>query len=348
MSQEKTEEPTPKKLREARRRGEVAKSREVGTAAVVLAAAAGLSASAEHMLSKLRECFSVAVRAIESGREAAMMEALRAGAQLGIEAILPVVLMALAAGTFASFLQVGALLTFEPLAPKLQRIDPVQGAKNLVSQKQWVELVKTLLKMALVGYVAWVSVKRGIHGVAGLAARDAGAAIEAGGSLVFTLLVRVGGAMAAIAVLDVLYQRWRFRQDQKMTKEEVKREHKETEGDPHAKQHRERTHREVLEHSALEEVRTADVLVVNPTHLAVALRYDDERHEAPEVIAKGQDELAQRMIRAAHEAGVPVMRDVPLARALHELELGEEIPERLYEAVAAVLRAAWKEQSSSP
>jgi len=148
-------------------------------------------------------------------------------------------------------------------------------------------------------------------------------------------------------VLDVLYQRWRFRQDQKMTKDEVKREHKESEGDPHSRQERERLHREILSQATLDQVRKADVLVVNPTHLAIALKYDEESdQEAPEVLVKGQDELARRMIDAAREAGVPVLRDLPLAHALWELEEGDEIPETLYEAVAAVLRAAWAERAA--
>lgn len=134
-----------------------------------------------------------------------------------------------------------------------------------------------------------------------------------------------------------------------MTRDEVKREHKESEGDPHVKGERQRLHRELLEHQVLESVRTADVLVVNPTHIAVALRFDAEsEQEAPEVVAKGVDHLARRMIEVATEAGVPVLRDIPLARSLHGLDLGEEVPEALYDAVAAVLRAAWEERERMP
>jgi flagellar biosynthesis protein FlhB len=190
-----------------------------------------------------------------------------------------------------------------------------------------------------------MTLRDGARGVAGLTARDAHAALTGTGSLVATLMIRVGSAMAGIAVLDVIYQRWRYRRDQRMTKEEVKREHKEAEGDPHQKRERERLHREILAHDTLEAVRRADVLVVNPTHLAVALRYDEEGElDAPEIVAKGGEELAARMIRAAEEANVPVMRDVPLARALFELEVGDEIPEPLYEAVAILLHAAWAER----
>lgn len=344
MAQEKTEEPTPRKLREARKRGEVPRSREMGTAAALLAAAAAMALSGGAALDALTELFALTWRAAGQGLAASPTAVLEAGAWLGLRAALPLLLMVLFAGTLASFLQVGGLLTFEPIAPKPQRLDPIKGAKNLFNQRRLVELLKSILKIALIGWVAWAALEDGLRGIVGLAARDAGAALEAAGGIVVDLLWRVGLAMAAIAVLDVLYQRWRHRQDQKMTKEEVKREHKEQEGDPQAKQQRERAHREIVDHAAVEEVRRADVLVVNPTHLAVALRYDAEEHEAPEVTAKGQDALAQRMIAAAQQAGVPVMRDVPLARSLFDLELGEEIPEKLYEAVAAVLRAAWRER----
>jgi len=343
MAEEKTEEPTPKKLREARRRGEVPKSRELSTAAILLTVAGVLVATGGAVLERIVASWELALEGAADPAGTAPHAVLVAGASLGMDALVPVLTVVLVATALVGFLQVGGLLTVEPLAPKLQRIDPVQGAKRLLSQRQAVELLKSLVKMGIIGGVGYVTLRDGLRGVAGLAARDAEAAIDGTASMGATLLLRVGGAMAAIAVLDVFYQRWRHREDQKMTKEEVKRERKEAEGDPHAKQHRERTHREIVAHSTLEEVRGADVLVVNPTHLAVALRFDEEEHEAPEVVAKGQQELAQRMIAAAREAGVPVMRDVPLARSLFDLEVGDEIPEALYEAVAAVLRAAWIE-----
>jgi flagellar biosynthesis protein FlhB len=344
MAQEKTEEPTPKKLRQARERGELARSRELQTALVLLAVAGALAASGAAALDGLVELFEVVFQAVAAVPRSPPTAALAAGASLGLQAAWPLVAAALAAGTFASFIQIGPLFTTKPLEPKWERVDPIQGAKRLFSQRQLVELVKTLLKMVLILWVLWEALEDGVYGIAQLPGRGAAAVLDAGATLILTLLLRVGGAMAGIAVLDVVYQRWRHRQDQKMTKEEVKREHKETEGDPHSKQARDRAHREIVEHSALEEVRSADVLVVNPTHVAVALRYDDAHHEAPEVVAKGQEGLARRMIDAARAAGVPIMRDVPLARALHELELGEEIPEDLYEAVAAVLRAAYAER----
>ncbi|MDH5492268.1 MAG: EscU/YscU/HrcU family type III secretion system export apparatus switch protein [Myxococcales bacterium] len=343
MSEEKTEEPSPKKLREARRRGQIPRSRELGTAATLLSVAAILGILGPELLDAFRGLLlaSIAAAGAPSPRPEAMLVA---GASVGMGALLPVLLTAMLAGGLASFLQIGPLFTLEPLAAKPERLDPIQGLKNLFTQRQLIELLKTILKILLVGSVAYAALASGLRGIVGLAARDAEAAIGAGGSLVRGLFLEVGGVMVGIAVLDVLYQRWRHRQDHRMSREELKREHKDAEGDPHAKQERDRLRRELVEHDTIERVQSADVLIVNPTHLAVALSYDQDGDAAPEVVAKGRDHLARRMIEIARQAGVPIMRDIPLARALIELEIGDEIPEPLYEVVAAVLRAAWSER----
>ncbi|MEM9071961.1 MAG: type III secretion system export apparatus subunit SctU [Myxococcota bacterium] len=345
MASEKTEEATPKKLRDARKRGEVPRSKDLGTAAVVLATAGAMTASAPFVLRTLEESLRLSFRAA-AGELPGDPRILRAALSLGVDAALPVVLAALLAGTVVSFLQVGPLVTADPIKPKFERLDPIKGLKNLFSQRQLIELIKTLLKIGIVGAVAWTVLRDGLRGVVSLTGRDALGTLEAAGELVTALMFRVGGALLAVAILDLFYQRWRHRRDQRMSKDEVKREYKESEGDPHAKQQRERLHREIIDHDTVEQVRAADVLVVNPTHIAVALRYEEGVTDAPEVIAQGQEHLARRMIEAAREAGVPIMRDVPLARALFELELGEAIPEALYEAVAAVLKAAWAESEA--
>ncbi|MEO0323899.1 MAG: EscU/YscU/HrcU family type III secretion system export apparatus switch protein [Myxococcota bacterium] len=342
---EKTEDATPKKLRDARRRGEVPKSRDLGTAATVLAVAGAFAATGGSARDTLRGLVDSSLRAATAPScPPPAAGALDAAFAQGLLAVLPIVLTALTVGTTVAFLQVGPLLTSKTIEPKLERLDPIKGLRNLFRQRQLVELLKTLTKLLLIGGLTVAVLRESVRGVAGLTGRDAGAALEGTGALVLRLFVRVGGALLALGVADLLYQRWRHGRDQRMTKDEVKREYKDAEGDPQAKQARDRAYREVVEHDAVEAVRGADVLVVNPTHLAVALRYDEDADEAPEVVAKGSEHLARRMIEAAEEAGVPVMRDVPLARALHGLSRGEEIPERLYDAVALVLRAAWDER----
>jgi flagellar biosynthesis protein FlhB len=346
MSEQKTEAPTPRKLRRARERGEVPKSRELNTAVVLLVAAAGLSWWGPGMAAALTEVLHLSLVAVASPAPERLPAVLGAAARQAVWALAPLLLLVAAAGGLVAFLQVGALFTVRPVLPQPARVDPVKGLARLFSPRQGVELLKTLAKMAIVGAVAWTTLRSGLRGVATASGAGAPALLHATAGLVGLLLLRVGVAMAVLAVPDLLYQRWQHRRDQRMTKDEVKREHREAEGDPHAKQHRDRMHREIVEYGVLEEVRRADVLVVNPTHRAVALRYDEDAHEAPEVRAKGQDALARRMIEVARQAGVPVLRDVPLTRALFELELGDEIPPALYEAVAAVLRAAWEERES--
>jgi flagellar biosynthesis protein FlhB len=344
VSTEKTEQPTAKKLRDARRRGEVARSRDLPAAAGLLVLAAAIGGTGEAVVLTFRDTFALAVSTVSASTPPSVLLSTALGS--GAAAIAPLLLALTAGAVVVSFLQIGPVYSVEPLRPRLERIDPWRGVIRLFSPQQLVELLKSLVKMLLIGVVAALAVREGLRGILGLVARDAQAALEAGGALGRTILWRAGLIMGVVAVLDVLYQRWRFRRDQRMTKLELRREVRDAEGDPNEKQHRQRLHREIVAHATLEDVRRADVVVVNPTHLAVALSYDEEgERNAPEVLAKGQDDLARRMIEVADQEGIPVMQDVPLARALHELEVGEEIPEVLYEAVALVLRAAWDERA---
>ncbi|MCS6796967.1 MAG: EscU/YscU/HrcU family type III secretion system export apparatus switch protein [Myxococcota bacterium] len=348
MAEERTEEATPKKLADARKRGEVWRSRDLGNAAVVLATAGALVATGPALGKALLDVTSLSLEAVAGRVAGSPTELLALASSVALAASGPLLAAAAIGGGLAAFLQVGPLLAFEPIQPKLERLDPIAALKNLFSQKRLIELLRATVTMVAVGWVAWGVLEQATRALGLLPGRPPLAVLSACADVATALLLRAGAVMAAIAVLDVFYQRWRFLQDQKMTKEEVKREHKEAEGDPHAKAERQRLHRELVEYAMIEQVRLADVLVVNPTHLAVALRYDEEAgHEAPEVVAKGQDGLARRMSEAAREAGVPVMQDVPLARALFELEVGDQIPESLYEAVAIVLRAAWAEREAA-
>jgi flagellar biosynthetic protein FlhB len=345
MSSEKTEQPTEKKLRDARRRGEVPKSRELVSAVGLLACAGALSAFGAHASAGLRGLLARALA--EAARPSPEPAALLASALgEGLALLAPLLLPTMLLGLVVAFVQVGPVLAFDRLAPKLERLDPVQAARRLFGTQGLVELLKALFVLFVLAYVAYRALLEALPAVAGAAGSSPEALHDAVGALVPTLLLRVGFAFLALGVADLFYQRFRHLRELRMTKDEVKREHRESEGDPHAKQARARMHQELVEHATLEEVRRADVLVVNPTHYAVALCFDREgEQEAPEVVAKGVDHLARRMIDAAREAGVPIVRDVPLAHALYELDLGDEIPEALYEAVAAVLHVAWAERA---
>jgi flagellar biosynthesis protein FlhB len=323
----------------------------VGTAVAILTAAGLLSVLAgpfaEGFAQQWRGLVSTmgAVGAVETSMGALALGSLGQATSFAMDVLFLPLSLLLVAGAATSFLQVGPVLAHKAVAPDLSRIDPVKGLTRLFSQRQFVQLVKACVSLVVIGWVVVATLKEGLRGVVSLSLREADVAIQSSIDLVTTLLLRVGAAVLAMAVLDLAYQKWRHLEDLKMSKDEVRREHREAEGDPHAKQQRARLHREIAEHGILEEVRRADVLVVNPTHVAVALRYDQEDEEsAPQVTAQGQLDLARRMRLEAERENVPIIRDVPLAHALWELSVGEEIPQSLYEAVAIVLKSAWEQR----
>jgi flagellar biosynthesis protein FlhB len=246
-----------------------------------------------------------------------------------------------AAAVAVGLLQSGGLLVPGRVAPRLERLDPAAGLSGLVSAARLVGVLRALLAALLVSWLVIRSLRAAApglaHGVGELAAVSALAgdvALELGGYAAL-----LGLSLGALD-LWVVRRAWlrRFR----MSKDEVRREYRESEGDPELKAARRRAHREVLVSQQLHAVKSASVVIVNPTHLATALRYDQEQEGAPEVVAQGQGDVARRILDAARAYGVPVIRNVPLARALQELEVGSEIPELLYEAVAEVLREVWE------
>ncbi len=349
VSEERTEEASPKKLREARARGDVWRSKEAQGAAVLLAAGMAAGVAGPALVAAYEDITHLVIDAVAGRLPVGPGAVLEAAIGHAAVALAPFLLAPLAAGTLAAWVQVGPLVSMDAIAWKPERLDPLAGLAQLVSRKRALEVAKALLVLAVLFAVAIVTLRDGLRSVLALTGASVGTLAVAVGALVRTLLLRVGGALLAVGVLDVVVQRWQWLRAQRMTPAERKREHKESEGDPHTRHARDRLRHEIAQHGALEQARRADVLVVNPTHLAVALRFDEEGSQgAPEVLAKGQDELAQRMIQAAREAGVPVLRDVPLAHGLFALEEGQEIPEALYEAVAIVLRAAWAERDGDP
>lgn len=345
MSGERTEEPTPKKLDEARAKGDVARSRDLvsfASLAVALVLCAGTAETATGRLLALLRATIVGVGARSLPSPAELL--LRAVTTVAI-LVVPIVLGMMVVGTLVSLLDSGPVFAPGRLMPKLERLDPVNGAKQLFGKERLVELGKSLFALVALTVVATIFLRELVPELPRLVRHSPADVLSVSGTVVGTLVRRILVVLAALAVIDVFLSRRQFLAGMRMTKDEVKREYKEADGDPHQKAERSRLHREVLEHAVLENVRRADVLVVNPTHLAVALRFDEASEQAaPEVVGKGEDSLAQKMIEVARESGVPVMRDIPLARSLYELDLGDEIPEELFEAVAAVLRAAWDER----
>jgi flagellar biosynthetic protein FlhB len=229
--------------------------------------------------------------------------------------------------------------SWEALRPDLKKVMP--DWKRVVSGAALVEIVKGFLKILLTGAVVWLAMAGLIRSLAALAGASPRSVLRVLGYTTSHMAVRIGLVVVAVGVLDYLWQWHQHRKRLKMTREEVKREYKESEGDPQHKAERTRLHRQILEQRMIDAVRRADFVVVNPDHIAVAIRYDKDAQHAPLVVAKGERLLAERIKEAAREAGVPIFRDVTLARALREVEEGDEIPEALYQAVAEILRVVF-------
>jgi flagellar biosynthetic protein FlhB len=334
---EPTEDPTPRRLRQAREKGQIAYSGDFTSSAAFVAAAGALLAGAGFLAGEL-------TRVMASGLARAVSGAADPGAALrallGDVARLvgPVLGAAFVAAAVVGYLQSGGLFTLAPLAPRGDKLNPLAGLGRLFSRDALVQLLKALVKIAVVGAVAWWTLAPHVGDFPRLVGASAPLAAGWTWSLAARLLLRVALAYVVIGAADYLWTRHKWLKGQRMPREEVKREYKEQEGDPHHKAERQRMHREILRHAMVESVRTADCVIVNPEHIAVALRYDQASMGAPEVVAKGEDLVAQQIREVARRHGVPIYRDVALARALHQLELGDEIPEALYDAVAEVLR----------
>lgn len=332
MSGARTERPTPRRLTEARRRGEVAVSRELTGAVALTAGLATCAACSSWWFSALSGELRRGLAAALVGEQppgAALASA--AGAVLRLSA--PPALAAFSAALAVGLLQTGGLFSATPLTPKLERIDPVRGLVRLISGERLAALGLALVKAALVAGL----VLSGWPGFASTLAQLPRAASPgpAVAALLWPLAWRLGGLLLLLGCADLLLVRWRHHRRLRMSRDEVKREAREQEGDPRLKADRRSLHRALAEAAPL---ARATCLVVNPTHVAVALHHQRGGGEAPRVLAKGTGAAAARLRAQARRAGVPIVRDPPLARALHRLaEVGDEIPEELYDAAAALL-----------
>ncbi|MCA9666170.1 MAG: EscU/YscU/HrcU family type III secretion system export apparatus switch protein [Myxococcales bacterium] len=336
-SGEPTEPPSQKKLRDARSKGDVAKSREVVSAAVFLVVAGAFAATWPQLVGQLRALVQRSLAAAPRA-DLSPTAALDLGLSVMTTVLTPLLVAAVVAALIASFAQVGSLFSLSAIKPQLNRLDPFKNIKNILGKRALFELFKSALKVVGLGYLAATVLLDHAPAILATLGKPPERALEVIAAALASLSLRVGGLAVVLAGLDLLYQRRAYFKRQRMTKEEVKREHKEAEGDPQHKAERQRVHREIVEHQSFEAVRHADCVIVNPTHVAVAIKYDEGEMDAPRVVARGQRLAAARIKQIARQYGVPVIRNVPLARALVDLEVDDEIPAELYEAVAEVLR----------
>ncbi len=339
-AQERTERATPKRLEEARREGRVPRSQELTTSVVLLAAGTALlvlgGRIGHALMATMRQGLDLTrAEALDEGQ---LVPALSASLWQAGSACLPVFGLVVLAVLVAPLAIGGWNVSGKPLVPDFQRLDPLAGLGRMFSMRGVVELAKAFAKFALVAAVAAWLLWRSAGDLLALGGEPIGTAIGHATRLVATTVLGLAGALLLIAAIDVPYQLWRHARELRMSREEIRQESKESDGSPEVKGRIRQVQQALVRGRMLQDVPAADVIVTNPTHFAVALRYDERRARAPVVVAKGTDLIAARIREIAGEHGITIVEAPPLARALHRsVDIGSEIPATLYAAVAQVL-----------
>ena len=344
--QEKTEVPTEKKRRESREEGQVAFSKELSSAALLAGIVLTLVATSPIILDAMRELMSQIFRDLAQRKELSIDSIFTLSGEIFyiiLPAFAPFVAVIIFVGIFASVLQVGVQITFKAISPKFNKISPLTGLKRLFSSQSLADFLKSMAKLIIVGFVGYLTYIDKITELNGLSVSTPESILIYN----FTVVAEVAGkivlALVAIAIFDYFYQRWHHEQQLMMTKQEVKDETKQTEGDPQLKARIRQIQREMSNARMMQEVPKADAVIVNPTHFSVAILYDRDVMSAPEVIAKGADHLALRMRTVARENNVPILERPELARDLYaNVEIGDDIPERFYKAIAEILAFVYR------
>lgn len=342
---EKTEQPTPKRLRKAREKGQIAQSQELPAAVSIVVLVMVLSLLAPSLL----QWFIVQMKQGMSGQISIFADSktftsfVNTKITGSILAMLPI-LAALVVGSVLSCVVVGGL-NFAPqaLSLKFSAINPIKGFERLFNVKSAVKLVVSIAKLIIVSIIVWLYLQSKIDALAAMRWAWSGQIIVAIARIISGMLIRVCVALLIIAAIDVIFQKWKYTQDLKMTKQEVKQERKDTDGSPEIKSRIRRIQIEMARKRILQEVPKASVVLVNPTHVAVALRYDAKTMEAPIMVAKGADHLAEKIREIAQAYGVPIVRKPELARTIYStVKPGDSISETLYAAVAEVLAMIYR------
>lgn len=340
-AQEKTEKPTPKKRKEAREKGQITQSRELTSALILLFAFISMRIFGKYILSNISEFTN------------SMLSDLTISSQfysknniiiffmnviiITIKIVLPIVATVFLIALVTTYLQVGFLFTTKTLKMKLSRINPIEGFKRMFSTKSLVELFKSLVKVFLIGYIIYLYLLDKIQNIYKLFDMSIEEIVRNIGNLSFGIAIRAGSILLVLSIFDYWYQWWQQEKNLKMSKQEVKEENKQTEGDPMIKSKIKEKQRQIAARRMMQDVPKADVIITNPTHFAVAIKYDD-KYDAPYVIAKGQDLIAQKIKEIANDSSVTIVENKLLARSLFsQCEIGQVIPEELYQSVAEVL-----------
>ena len=337
MSGEKTEQPTHKRLRDSRKKGDVAHSKDFTQTLLILALLGYMAFNGSNIADALGRLLLIPASLIGVPFSIALPTAMMASLKEAIWLLLPFVLIVLVVGILAETLQVGILLAFEKIKPSGKKLNVLSNLKNTFSKKNLVETLKSTVKILFLCALVTIVVRKDLPDMMTIPRAGLEALGDAVGSLIRTLLMNVALVYIIISLADLIWQRKQYRKKLMMSKDEVKKEYKESEGDPHIKHKRKHLHQEMAMQAG-KPARKPTVIITNPTHLAVALYYKQHETPVPQVIAKGEGPAAETIKREARKAGIPVMENVPLARALwRSTPVEAYIPDDLFEPVAEVL-----------
>lgn len=342
---EKTEKATPHKLREQRKEGNVMQSKDVVTAAFILLVFFMLRIMAKLMYKTAADCVTYWLGIAGGGMENGRLDGMRVSVKLILEAgkatlfiAGPVLLASILIPVIATGIQTKFIFSKKSFQFKLSKLNPFQGIKKMFSVTSVFELFKSLVKLIILFVVVYQEISSRISDFARLFQMDLSKGLLYTMDAIYVICMKIAVVFVAVAAIDFLFQKYKFDKDMKMTKQEVKEEYKQMEGDPQIKSKRRQKQQQLAMSRMMQDVPSADVVVRNPTHFAVAIRYDEDKDVAPVVVAKGADNLAFKIIEKAQDAGVSVVENVPLARGLYKsVDLGRAIPYDFYQEVAQVL-----------
>ncbi len=338
-AQEKTEKPTPRRRREARKKGQVVKSQELNNVVIILSGTLFflfLGSAFFIGISRIMKNVFLNLYSIELSTNN-FFSYLTYGISVIFKLLSPIVLVLMVAGVLIGVGQTGIMFTFDSIAPKFDRINPIKGAQRLFSKRGAMEVLKAVFKVGGISYLIFSSLRANVNIFSNYTYMNLGEMLSSFTRILFSTLFKIIGFLFIIAIIDYAFQKFEFEKSIMMTKEEVKEEYKQTEGDPQVKSRIRSMQRQMARQRMMQEVPKAKVVITNPIHLAVAIKYDNSMR-APEVVAKGARLIAEKIKEIARENNIPIVENPPLARELYEkVEIGEEIPKELYRAVAEVL-----------
>jgi flagellar biosynthetic protein FlhB len=344
-SSEKTEQPTPQRLAEARQSGDVARSQDMTSSVLIAGVVLGMFLFGTQMVSTLMALLRnmLASGPAENAAKPDAVHLLVIATKYGAEAILPLALSLMVLAAVIGVMQVGFLITGKQLVPNFSKLSPARGIKQIVSVRSLMRLVMSLLKVSIVALVVGIGIWVDLPYIVALIHLDASQLMATFGVLLLSMCWKVALVLVILGLIDFWYQKWQKHQEMLMSKQDVKEELKRMEGDPLVKQRRTKVARQLAMQRLSVDVPKADVVVTNPTHVSVALSYDSGKMDAPRVVAKGADFMALRIRQIASANGVPMVERPPLARALHaSVEVGDEVPAHHYAAVAEILAYVYR------